>query len=77
MDRTVEAYDITGTNREELKGVFQTDASINLGNSGGSLVDLAGNVVGVNVATIYGSNNISFAIPIDLLKPAIDRFVER
>jgi serine protease Do len=56
---------------EQLSGVIQTDAAINPGNSGGPLADLNGDVVGVNVATVQGSNNISFSIPINLVKPTI------
>lgn len=74
LNRTVQAYDMSGTTSEELKGVFQTDASINLGNSGGPLIDLNGNVIGVNVATIYGSNNISFSIPVNSIKDIVEKY---
>ncbi len=56
---------------EQLAGVIQTDAAINPGNSGGPLADLNGEVVGVNVATVQGSNNISFSIPINEVKQTI------
>jgi len=70
LNRTITASDELG-NVEKLTGVIQTDAAINPGNSGGPLIDLNGNVVGVNVATIQGSNNISFAIPINSIKSVI------
>lgn len=56
---------------EELHGVIQTDAAINPGNSGGPLADLSGAVVGINVATARGSENISFSIPINFVKNII------
>jgi S1-C subfamily serine protease len=51
--------------------VIQTDAAINPGNSGGPLVDLAGNVVGINSAGSTGAENIGFAIQINSVKPTI------
>ena len=51
--------------------VIQTDAAINPGNSGGPLVDLAGNVVGINTAGTSSAENVGFAIQIDSAKPAI------
>ncbi|MGX6606497.1 S1C family serine protease [Micromonosporaceae bacterium Da 78-11] len=65
LDRSVD----TGT--EKLTGLFQTDAAINEGNSGGALVDTSGHVVGINVAiatasqTDSGSIGVGFAIPAD------------
>jgi len=56
---------------EQLSGIIQTDAAINPGNSGGPLSDLSGSVVGINVATVQGSNNISFSIPINEVKQII------
>jgi S1-C subfamily serine protease len=51
--------------------VIQTDAAINPGNSGGPLVDLAGNVVGINTAGNSTAENVGFAIQIDAAKPVI------
>ena len=52
--------------------MIQTDAAINPGNSGGPLLNLAGNVIGINVAVVQGSSNIGFALPINSVKNIID-----
>lgn len=62
--------DMTG-GTESLGEVIQTDAAINPGNSGGPLLDLLGNVVGVNVAVAQGSQNIGFALPGNMIKEAV------
>lgn len=55
---------------------IQTDASINPGNSGGPLVDLRGEVVGINTAIIGQAQNIGFAISIDLAKPLVQEIID-
>jgi len=60
-------------NLEQLNDVIQTDASINLGNSGGPLLDVEGNVIGVNVAVARNAENIGFAIPIDVVRDLLER----
>ncbi len=71
LGRSLEASDQAG-NAEALDNVIQTDAEINLGNSGGPLVDLTGNIVGINVAIDQGGTSIGFAIPINDAKPVIN-----
>lgn len=56
---------------EYLEGVIQTDAAINPGNSGGPLLDLNGNVIGVNVA-VANAENIGFSIPSNIVKTVFD-----
>ncbi|MBI2097537.1 MAG: trypsin-like peptidase domain-containing protein [Candidatus Vogelbacteria bacterium] len=69
--RSIVAGDEFG-DAEQLDEVIQTDAAINPGNSGGPLLDLRGRVVGVNVAVARGSENIGFALPINLVKSAVE-----
>ncbi|MDP2593303.1 MAG: trypsin-like peptidase domain-containing protein [bacterium] len=64
-----------GLRAEELKNVIQTDAAINPGNSGGPLVNLKGEVVGINVATVIGGQGISFAIPANMVKEVVERVI--
>lgn len=56
--------------------VIQTDAAINPGNSGGPLINSNGEVIGVNFATISGADNMSFALPINLIKRRIEELNE-
>ncbi len=59
---------------EVLDDVIQTDAALNPGNSGGPLLNLSGEVVGINVATTTGAENIGFSIPINAIKPVLADF---
>lgn len=59
---------------EELDNVIQTDAAINPGNSGGPLINSAGQVIGINTAVASGAENIGFALPINLVKEALENF---
>lgn len=59
---------------ENLNDVIQTDAAINPGNSGGPLVDSAGNVIGINTAIAQNGQNIGFALPINVVKDALNNF---
>jgi S1-C subfamily serine protease len=52
--------------------VIQTDAAINPGNSGGPLLNSRGDVIGVNVAVVRGSENIGFALPAHLVQATVD-----
>lgn len=80
LERTVTTGIISAVNRSprgfELGGLIQTDAAINRGNSGGPLVNAAGEVIGINTAVIRGGGSeaegIGLAIAIDTAKPIID-----
>jgi len=68
LARTVTASDQMDGQQETIQGVIQTDAAINPGNSGGPLLDLRGEVIGINTAIASGAQSIGFAIPINRAK---------
>jgi len=83
--KTITSGIISATNRtiriEENGGVsymtdlIQTDASINPGNSGGPLVSPSGEVIGINTVKITSAEGIGFAVPINAVKPVIEKIV--
>jgi serine protease Do len=82
LDQTVTVGVISATGRSDVgiatyENFIQTDASINPGNSGGPLVNLKGEVVGINTAIVAAGQGIGFAIPINMVKRVIDQLVDK
>ena len=85
LEHTVSAGILSakGRTRDDVKGLdptgyfnfLQTDASINPGNSGGPLINLAGQVVGINTAVRANANNIGFAIPVNMVRQLLPMLV--
>ncbi len=65
-----------GGSTESLTDLIQTDASINPGNSGGPLLNMAGQVIGINTAVVEDANGIGFAIPINSTKGVLSGVLE-
>ena len=83
LQSTVTSGIISGLNRSvsfntgvQMDGLMQTDAAINSGNSGGALLNSRGQLIGINTAKAGNSDGIGFAIPINTVKPVIDKIRE-
>ena len=70
-DRAFAEGDIDGYETGWFNNWLQMDAAINHGNSGGPLINLRGEVIGINTRGIIGGNDLGFAIPIDVAKNVI------
>lgn len=85
FQRTVTKGIISGINRtiklEEqdassyMEDLIQTDATINEGNSGGPLINAKGELIGINTVKISGAEGIGFAVPINIIKPILEKFI--
>ena len=71
LDRTIKIQDENKS--AYMEELIQTDASINTGNSGGPLIDKQGNVIGITTVKIIDAEGIGFAIPINIIKPIIEK----
>ena len=62
-------------NYSYMENLIQTDATINPGNSGGPLINTKGEMIGINSVKITSAEGIGFAIPINVIKPIIEKFI--
>ncbi len=82
LDRTMTVGVISATGRsnmgiETYENFIQTDASINPGNSGGPLLNVYGEVVGINTAIVAAGQGIGFAIPVNMAKPIFTQLITK
>jgi serine protease Do len=82
LDQTVTVGVISATGRSDVgiatyENFIQTDASINPGNSGGPLVNLKGEIIGINTAIVAAGQGIGFAIPINMVKRVVDQLMDK
>lgn len=82
LDRTMTVGIISATGRsnmgiETYENFIQTDASINPGNSGGPLLNVYGEVIGINTAIVAAGQGIGFAIPVTMAKPVFTQLIKK
>src|SRR6266704_2617965 len=82
LDQTVTVGVISATGRSDVgvatyENFIQTDASINPGNSGGPLVNLRGEIIGINTAIVATGQGIGFAIPANMVKRVTGQLIDR
>ena len=86
FQRTVTKGIISGINRtikienenenQYMEDLIQTDATINVGNSGGALINNKGELIGINTVKLSDADGIGFAVPINIVKPIIDKLLK-
>lgn len=82
LDRTVTVGVVSATGRsnmgiETFENFIQTDASINPGNSGGPLLNVNGEVIGINTAIVAAGQGIGFAIPVNMAKQIVEQLIKK
>ena len=75
VNRTIKIEE--GEEESYISDLIQTDATINPGNSGGPLINSKGEVIGINTVKITSAEGIGFAIPINVIKPVVESFIQK
>lgn len=76
LSREITAGELLKRKRIRLRGLIQTDAAVNPGNSGGPLIDIEGRAIGINAAMVVLAENIGLALPINTAKKALEDIQE-